>query len=61
MLHAPLETDTIILDWGVSGLCTVFGIAYRKPGNESKGIGRAPIWTWKCPNCYYENYGVHSR
>lgn len=37
-----------------------FGIAHRAPGTESRNIGRAPNWTWKCPNCYYVNYGVYT-
>jgi xanthine dehydrogenase molybdenum-binding subunit len=37
-----------------------FGIAHRYPATETKNIGRAPCWTWKCPNCYYENYGVYT-
>lgn len=34
------------------------GITHRMPGTEAQNMGRAPNWTWKCPNCYYENYGV---
>jgi CO/xanthine dehydrogenase Mo-binding subunit len=37
-----------------------FGIAHRYPATETRNIGRAPNWTWKCPNCYYENYGVYT-
>jgi xanthine dehydrogenase molybdenum-binding subunit len=37
-----------------------FGIASRAPAVEPRNIGRAPNWTWKCPNCYYENYGVYT-
>ncbi len=37
-----------------------FGIAHRMPGTEPRNIGRAPNWTWKCPNCYYEGYGVYT-
>lgn len=37
-----------------------FGMASRAPAIEPKNIGRAPNWTWKCPNCYYENYGVYT-
>jgi CO/xanthine dehydrogenase Mo-binding subunit len=36
------------------------GMAHRMPGTETKNIGRAPNWTWKCPNCYYENYAVYT-
>lgn len=34
------------------------GITHRMPVTEAKNTGRAPNWTWKCPNCYFENYGV---
>ena len=37
-----------------------FGIAHRLPATETKNIGRAPNWTWKCPNCYYESYAVYT-
>ncbi len=37
-----------------------FGIAHRYPATETRNIGRAPNWTWKCPNSYYENYGVYT-
>ncbi len=37
-----------------------YGIAHRAPGTEGRNIGRAPNWTWKCPNSCYENYGVYT-
>lgn len=37
-----------------------FGIAHRMPVVVLKNMGRAPNWTWKCPNCYYMNYGVYT-
>ena len=37
-----------------------FGIAHRYPATETRNIGRAPNWTWKCPNSYYENFGVYT-
>ncbi|MFB3884443.1 MAG: xanthine dehydrogenase family protein molybdopterin-binding subunit [Thermodesulfobacteriota bacterium] len=37
-----------------------YGIAHRAPATEGRNIGRAPNWTWKCPNSSYENYGVYT-
>lgn len=37
---------------------TNFGMSHRDAGIELRNIGRAPNWTWKCPNTRYANYGV---
>jgi len=37
-----------------------FGITHRMPGTEPRNMGRAPNWTWKCPNTYFEGYGVYT-
>ncbi|MBI4329899.1 MAG: xanthine dehydrogenase family protein molybdopterin-binding subunit [Chloroflexi bacterium] len=39
---------------------TNFGISHARPATELRNIGRAPNWTWKCPNCRYVNYGVYT-
>jgi len=36
------------------------GFAHRSFPVELRNIGRAPNWTWKCPNTYYEGYGVYT-
>ncbi len=37
---------------------TDFGMNNRSANIELRNIGRAPNWTWKCPNTRYENYGA---
>jgi len=37
-----------------------FGIGHRAAITELMNMGRAPNWTWKCPNCYYKTYGVYT-
>ncbi len=37
---------------------TNFGMAHRSARIELGNIGRAPNWTWKCPDTRYVNYGV---
>jgi len=36
------------------------GMAHRSASQELRNIGRAPNWTWKCPNCSFESYAAYT-